>query len=380
MVIRILTAESLGVRGLCCSVQLKNRKVVIDPAVALGWSRYGHLPHPFQIAIGAGIRKVILRELRTATDVVISHFDGDHTPLLNPNPYQLALEEARESLSGCRLWTKGSGRSSPTQQRRRKDLEEGLGTHLPGAEGVREGPLSFSAPVPHGLQGANGHTVMMTRIENEGQTFVHASDMQLLDPMAVEMILRWKPTIVLVSGPPLYRHASSSLEALKQRARENTLELLQGIDTLIIDHHLLRSGEGVAWLDEIGQETGNRVICAAGFMRRAPLFLESWREKLYSWLPVPEGWHERYVPGAPDLALYRNKGWEILTRMGMVTPCKWYPVCPIRDYTDRGRLESYWVDNYCMVDSRTCVRYQMEESGVYHPDNILPDGTTREGL
>ncbi|MBN1656225.1 MAG: hypothetical protein JXA30_20820 [Deltaproteobacteria bacterium] len=62
MIIRKLGTESLGVRGLCCSVELKDRKVVIDPGVALGWSRYGYLPHPFQIAIGAGIRAAIVRE------------------------------------------------------------------------------------------------------------------------------------------------------------------------------------------------------------------------------------------------------------------------------------------------------------------------------
>ncbi|MBN2357873.1 MAG: uracil-DNA glycosylase [Deltaproteobacteria bacterium] len=64
----------------------------------------------------------------------------------------------------------------------------------------------------------------------------------------------------------------------------------------------------------------------------------------------------------------------------MVTPCGWYRVCPIKDHTDRGRLESYWVDNYCLVSNRSCVRYQMEERGAYHADNMLPDGTTREGL
>ncbi|MBN2721063.1 MAG: uracil-DNA glycosylase [Proteobacteria bacterium] len=64
----------------------------------------------------------------------------------------------------------------------------------------------------------------------------------------------------------------------------------------------------------------------------------------------------------------------------MVTPCDWYPVCPIKGYTDQGRLETFWVDNYCMVGSKRCVRYRMEEKGLFHPDNMLPDGTTREGL
>jgi hypothetical protein len=89
MIIKILGSESLGVRGLSCSVELKNRKIFIDPGIALGWSRYGFFPHPFQIAIGAGIREKIIEELKNASDVIFSHFDGDHCPLYNPNPYQL---------------------------------------------------------------------------------------------------------------------------------------------------------------------------------------------------------------------------------------------------------------------------------------------------
>jgi hypothetical protein len=71
MVVKILGAESLGVRGLCCSIELSSGKIVIDPGIALGWSRHGLLPHPFQIAIGAGIRKRIIEELKEAGDVAL---------------------------------------------------------------------------------------------------------------------------------------------------------------------------------------------------------------------------------------------------------------------------------------------------------------------
>ncbi|MFP3976176.1 MAG: hypothetical protein ACLFVK_08145 [Dehalococcoidia bacterium] len=46
MQVEILGAESLGVRGLCCVVRTKDRKVVIDPGVALGFSRQGLMPPP----------------------------------------------------------------------------------------------------------------------------------------------------------------------------------------------------------------------------------------------------------------------------------------------------------------------------------------------
>jgi hypothetical protein len=63
-----------------------------------------------------------------------------------------------------------------------------------------------------------------------------------------------------------------------------------------------------------------------------------------------------------------------------ITPCKWYPVCPIRVYTERGDLERYWVETYCLAGNRNCLRYRMEEQGKRHPDNMLPDGRIRDGL
>jgi len=60
--------------------------------------------------------------------------------------------------------------------------------------------------------------------------------------------------------------------------------------------------------------------------------------------------------------------------------CKWYPVCPMKRYLDKGKLDEYWVEHYCRGDWSSCVRYRMEEEGVYHPDWMLPDGSIDESL
>lgn len=60
--------------------------------------------------------------------------------------------------------------------------------------------------------------------------------------------------------------------------------------------------------------------------------------------------------------------------------CKWYPVCPIRRFYEEGRLDKKWVELYCKGDWESCIRYQMEERGEYHPDWMLPDGSIDEGL
>ena len=61
--------------------------------------------------------------------------------------------------------------------------------------------------------------------------------------------------------------------------------------------------------------------------------------------------------------------------------CKWYCCCPVRWFTEEGKLEKRWVEEYCLGGKwPECVRYRMEESGEYHPDNMLPDGSIREDL
>lgn len=380
MNINILGAESLGVRGLSCSIELNNRKVIIDPGVALGWSRHGLLPHPFQVAIGAGIRERIIEELKNATDIIISHFDGDHCPLYNANPYQMGILPINDTLSHCRIWAKGTNDSSPLQQRRRKELSEAINKDLPGSEGTKDDNIEFSYPVPHGEQGDKKSTVMMTKITEHGATFAHASDIQFLEERTIDALLDWKPDIVLASGPPLYHYSSSLFGTQREHAWENALRLSKHVDTLIIDHHLLRSEEGIAWLDRLKHTARNRILCAADFMKRQPLFLEAWRQELYELLPVNENWHEDYKQGKISADDYRIKGWEQLIRSKKVRPCKWYDACPVKYHTDRGGLERYWIENYCLVSNKNCIRYQMEESGRYHPDNMLPDGSIREGL
>jgi glyoxylase-like metal-dependent hydrolase (beta-lactamase superfamily II) len=91
MEIEILTAESLGVRGLCCYVKTKTKRILIDPGIALRYSRYNHLPHPFQVAVDERIRKKIISRWSIATDIIFSHLHGDHVPLVQANPYQLNI-------------------------------------------------------------------------------------------------------------------------------------------------------------------------------------------------------------------------------------------------------------------------------------------------
>jgi uracil-DNA glycosylase family 4 len=62
------------------------------------------------------------------------------------------------------------------------------------------------------------------------------------------------------------------------------------------------------------------------------------------------------------------------------TDCKWYPVCPIKMFYEEGKLERKWIELFCKGDWESCIRYQMEENSVPHPDNMLPDDNINKKL
>ncbi len=303
MKIEVLGTESLGVRGLSCVVEASGRTIVIDPGVALGYLRRGKLPHPHQVAVGAEIREKILEALGRASDVVISHYHGDHIPLADANPYQLSLSRV-PPLDGVRLWCKGPHDLSELAVQRWIDLSRFAGRILPDAEEMDDGTISFSSPVPHGPRGSNLGTVMMTRIHEGDEVFVHASDIQLLDDEAISIIIEWRPTVVLASGPPLYLRRLNP--DLRKAAVENGKALAEEAETLILDHHLMRSVSGYRWMERLAETSNNRVACAAGFMGMEPRLLEARRDRLYAEMPVPPDWHEAYARGKGSLEGYRD--------------------------------------------------------------------------
>ncbi|MBE9473297.1 MAG: hypothetical protein IMY85_00295, partial [Chloroflexi bacterium] len=104
-------------------------------------------------------------------------------------------------------------------------------------------------------------------------------------------------------GPPLYLAELSPQQ--RQQAWENGLRLARGVNTLILDHHLLRYKAGLRWLDRLASATGRRVLCAADFMDHPRCLLEAHRVQLYKEMPVPEGWHEAYANGKADTSSFR---------------------------------------------------------------------------
>ncbi len=306
MKIKILGAESLGVRSLCVLVTTDDKKILIDPGIALGYKRFGLLPHPFQVAIGYNIREKIISILKSeVTDIVFSHYHGDHIPLPDANPFQLDAYQVSPYFKKPKLWCKGSENISHNMLIRRNELMKILQRDFPNSEGKIEGNLRFSQSVCHGRMKKN--RVMMTRIEEGNIVFVHASDIQLLNEDAISMILKWNPTIVLASGPPFYLKQYQTKE-IYDKAWKNAVKLAmaKNLSTLILDHHLCRNKAGLDFISDLSRKTGKRIICAAQFMQKEPILLEAYRRELYGELPVDSKWHDNYSKGKSSTTKFQN--------------------------------------------------------------------------
>jgi len=62
--------------------------------------------------------------------------------------------------------------------------------------------------------------------------------------------------------------------------------------------------------------------------------------------------------------------------------CKWYGVCPLRKFEEESKLSKKWAEEYCKSNDnwKNCKRYQLEEKGKTHPDNMMPDGSIDRNL
>lgn len=62
--------------------------------------------------------------------------------------------------------------------------------------------------------------------------------------------------------------------------------------------------------------------------------------------------------------------------------CRWYELCPLREFEKQGKLGKEWEKKYCKTEAnwKNCKRYQMEGKGKFHPDNLLPNGKIDKNL
>ena len=290
MRIKVLGADSFGVRSLATYVETSNLRILIDPGVSVCPKRYGRSPHPKELEELATVRASIQSHAGLADAVVITHFHHDHYTSFEDRELDLTNPEvARAVYEDKPVYAKSWQRKLNRAQRQRAvEFARALGRRVVIADHKAFGPLVFSQPVKHGEAESRQGWVIMAAVSDGDGTLVFASDTQLIETEAIDWILEQRPQIVIASGPPIHLRVLPA--ASKQRAHTSLMRLAEAVPTVVVDHHLLRAENYTEFLSEprdLARKSGHRILTAAEFMGRPNALLEAKREQLWT-QDVPE--------------------------------------------------------------------------------------------
>ena len=292
-----LAAESLGVRSMCTYVETPDVKILLDAGVSLGPNRFGLPPHPEEFKAIKSCRKKIAEAAEKAEIVTLSHYHFDHhTPsyedwLCN---WTEAIETARQIYEGKIVLMKNLKEKINYSQRRRGWLFQKTGGKFAEKLEIADGKtfifgkstkIRFSEPVFHGSENSVLGWVLMTIIEYQGEKFIFASDVQ--GPMSshtLELILRGKPQIIMIGGPPLYLSGFRVKEENIQKGLKNLEKVVETVPLTILEHHILRDKDWREKTKNVFEKANKRehkVLTAAEFLEKKNVFLEAVRKRLF---------------------------------------------------------------------------------------------------
>lgn len=280
-----LAFDSLGVRSMCTLVETGRLRLLLDPGVALGPTRYGLGPTPEEWRALELSRALIMEAAGRVEVVAVTHYHYDH------HPFPDDLEMYRACFGEKTVLAKDRKRNINLSGRKRGALFEEraapLAKRLEWADGrefeVGERVL-VSPSVWHGDVGSRVGRVVMVHVEKGG--FLFGSDAQgLADPEALKWVLERNPEFMILDGYPTlfvgWRMSQRAFEASKENLKRAVGET--DAETILLDHHLLRDlryREKMEDVFSLAERKGKRLLSAAEFLGLENLFLEAWRREL----------------------------------------------------------------------------------------------------
>ncbi len=278
-----LAAESLGVRSMATYVECGGTGLLIDPGATLAPSRYSLPPAEEEWDALRRANDRISAYASRAALVFVSHYHEDHFRT-DPTAYAgrlVVAKDPRRMIAG-------------QQARRAAALWSALRpvARVQSADGyVLSEPdmrLRVSAPLPHGLEGTPLGSVVALTVEDphERERFVFASDVQgPLSPVATAYLLRERPTVLYLSGPPSYIEGELGRDVI-ERGIDNLLRVIERTGCrVILDHHALRDARAATRFSRLW-DTG-RVMTAAAYVGVADSPLEARRAQLWAGVRKP---------------------------------------------------------------------------------------------
>ncbi len=296
-----LAAESLGVRSMCTFIITPHVKILVDPGASLG-PRFGLLPHPREYVCLRECREKIARAADEVDLIAITHYHFDHsTPTFTDYVWNFSdLEVARQIYRGKTVLAKDIRSSVNASQRRRgwmlrSALKECVKEFVNADDQTftyGDTVLKFSHPVPHGEISTSLGWVIMLTIEHKDVRVIFASDVQgpIFD-RTLEMIIVQRPNLVYLGGPPIYLSDFRVPSSILEHGLKNAGKLVGESQSVILDHHLLRSEgwkEASSIIFKVAIKTGHEIMTAASFLGEEDNVLEPRRKILYDDEPPAE--------------------------------------------------------------------------------------------
>jgi len=293
--VRMLAAESLGVRSMATLVRTPDIRIVIDAGVALG-PRFGLAPHPSEYRALADSRERIRKACSEAEVSIITHYHHDHYSPPFDSDYIWTwsdIKAAEELYKDKTMLIKDTReRINPSQRMRAYHFARFLGTtskEMRIADGATYEfggtKVSFSEPVPHGEEGTRLGYVIMPKITWEDRSFLFASDVQ--GPMADRTgitIMEASADTVYVGGPPAYLAPSQVDSRLIDKGLQNLTMIAGRTPATVVDHHLMRTIEWkeiISGVERAVRASNNALFTAAAYLGERETVLEAKRDQLY---------------------------------------------------------------------------------------------------
>ncbi|MCD6478889.1 MAG: MBL fold metallo-hydrolase, partial [Candidatus Diapherotrites archaeon] len=257
--------DSMGTRSMCTFVKTRDVKILIDPGVALGPSRYGLAPHAIEIRRREEHWHEIVKHAMQADVLIITHYHYDHhRPDENLEIYKdkiVFVKHPRENIN----------KSQRVRASYFLNNISGLPEKIEYSDGKEflfgNTRIKFSQAVFHGTNAKLGYVTEV--LIDDGYRLIHTSDVE--GPSIaeqVEFILQNKPNLVILDGPLSYmlgyRYSYKSL----QLAVENMIKIvgIDSLEALIVDHHFLRDlkwKQRIASVFDAANRKGVKVLTAA---------------------------------------------------------------------------------------------------------------------
>ena len=283
-----LAFESFGVRSMATFVET-DQKILIDPGTSIAPKRFGYPPWKNEFDALYETRARIEEYALKADIMTVSHYHHDHyTPFELGKFLDSSPKSAEKLYNGKKLFIKHpTSNINKSQQKRAADFLKNINPNLVSySDGksfeIGDTLIKFSNAIPHGVAGSKMGYIVTLTIKYDGESFMHASDVQ--GPMSNEakkIILDESPDMVVLSGPPIYLQGFAVERKDIENARKNLIEISNKIPKVVVDHHLLRDMRCFKFLNSIREESDGEIIVASEILDKAPNLLEARRRDFY---------------------------------------------------------------------------------------------------